>query len=269
MSRELGANNAPSRAVITCEACESAPAAFLCKADSASLCCSCDAEIHSANPLAHRHNRVPIVPSVGVEAVVYGDGVAEAASWLLYDNRSGDDEFFFDENFDDNQCHEYEFGLSSASHQSFQVNQMKNQEAQHFPLDVEFESPKPVLSYNGSLGLSASVSSTDYSIVPESTISELSNSQGTLDHSSEPPNPVNLMPSSLTYRQARVLRYIEKKKTRKFEKKIRYASRKAYAEIRPRVKGRFAKRNNTEAEMDHIFSSTLFTEAGYSIVPSF
>ncbi|KAE8662392.1 hypothetical protein F3Y22_tig00113338pilonHSYRG00093 [Hibiscus syriacus] len=48
-----------------CEACERAPAAFLCKADSASLCTTCDAEIHSANPLARRHQRVPILPISG------------------------------------------------------------------------------------------------------------------------------------------------------------------------------------------------------------
>ncbi|XP_020583947.1 LOW QUALITY PROTEIN: zinc finger protein CONSTANS-LIKE 9 [Phalaenopsis equestris] len=38
-----------------------------------------------------------------------------------------------------------------------------------------------------------------------------------------------------------VMRYKEKKKARKFEKKIRYASRKARADIRRRVKGRFVK----------------------------
>ncbi|CAI6002416.1 unnamed protein product [Closterium sp. NIES-65] len=43
-------------------------------------------------------------------------------------------------------------------------------------------------------------------------------------------------------REARVMRYREKRKARRFEKTIRYASRKAYAESRPRVKGRFAKR---------------------------
>ncbi|CAI5992528.1 unnamed protein product, partial [Closterium sp. NIES-64] len=37
-------------------------------------------------------------------------------------------------------------------------------------------------------------------------------------------------------REARVMRYREKRKNRKFEKTIRYASRKAYAESRPRVK---------------------------------
>ncbi|KAG8092552.1 hypothetical protein GUJ93_ZPchr0012g18947 [Zizania palustris] len=42
-------------------------------------------------------------------------------------------------------------------------------------------------------------------------------------------------------REARVMRYKEKRKRRRYEKQIRYASRKAYAEMRPRVKGRFAK----------------------------
>ncbi|KAF3795191.1 Zinc finger protein CONSTANS-LIKE 3 [Nymphaea thermarum] len=51
---------------------------------------------------------------------------------------------------------------------------------------------------------------------------------------------------SAAEREARVSRYREKRKKRQFEKKIRYASRKAYAEKRPRVKGRFVK--STEAE---------------------
>ncbi|MGM7466759.1 CCT domain-containing protein, partial [Escherichia albertii] len=48
-------------------------------------------------------------------------------------------------------------------------------------------------------------------------------------------------------REARVQRYREKRKNRRFEKTIRYASRKAYAETRPRIKGRFAKRADMEA----------------------
>ncbi|XP_074591051.1 transcription factor GHD7-like [Curcuma longa] len=42
-------------------------------------------------------------------------------------------------------------------------------------------------------------------------------------------------------REAKIMRYREKRKKRRYEKRIRYASRKAYAEMRPRVKGRFAK----------------------------
>lgn len=48
-------------------------------------------------------------------------------------------------------------------------------------------------------------------------------------------------------RAERVQRYREKRKNRKFEKTIRYASRKAYAEVRPRIKGRFAKREEVQA----------------------
>lgn len=61
-------------------------------------------------------------------------------------------------------------------------------------------------------------------------------------------------------REACVMRYKEKRKNRKFEKTIRYASRKAYAESRPRIKGRFAKRS----EKDHEDPS----ESLYALVPS-
>lgn len=48
-------------------------------------------------------------------------------------------------------------------------------------------------------------------------------------------------------REQRVARYREKRKNRQFKKTIRYASRKAYAEVRPRIKGRFAKKEELEA----------------------
>lgn len=48
-------------------------------------------------------------------------------------------------------------------------------------------------------------------------------------------------------RKMRLARYREKKKNRQFKKTIRYASRKAYAEVRPRVKGRFARKDEVAA----------------------
>ncbi|KAK7316245.1 hypothetical protein VNO77_35124 [Canavalia gladiata] len=151
--------------------------------------------------------------------------------------------------------------------------------AQHFQPGLDFESSRACFSYDGSLSQSVSffpfslvsVSSMDVGIVPESTISDISK-----PHSKSPTGTSDLfpplpMPSLLTPmdREARVLRYREKRKTRKFEKKIRYASRKAYAETRPRIKGRFAKKTDVEAEVDQMLSTTLITEAGCSIVPSF
>ncbi|KAH0721333.1 hypothetical protein KY290_006328 [Solanum tuberosum] len=48
-------------------------------------------------------------------------------------------------------------------------------------------------------------------------------------------------------REARVLRYREKRRTRLFSKKIRYEVRKLNAEKRPRLKGRFIKRNSSSS----------------------
>ncbi|XP_066381894.1 zinc finger protein HD1-like isoform X2 [Miscanthus floridulus] len=81
------------------------------------------------------------------------------------------------------------------------------------------------------------------------------------------------MPFHLTSmdREARVLRYKEKKKSRKFEKTIRYATRKTYAEARPRIKGRFAKRSSDmEIEVDQMFSTAALSSGGsYGTVPWF
>uniref|UniRef100_A0A0A9GBY5 CCT domain-containing protein n=1 Tax=Arundo donax TaxID=35708 RepID=A0A0A9GBY5_ARUDO len=74
------------------------------------------------------------------------------------------------------------------------------------------------------------------------------------------------------------MRYREKRKNRRFDKTIRYASRKAYAEMRPRIKGRFAKRCSAEAEDDALEHQGVFSPAvsapaasdgDYGVVPSF
>ena len=114
----------------------------------------------------------------------------------------------------------------------------------------------------------------DVSVVPDSSaMSDISIShprppKGTIDLFSGPPiqMPAQLSPMD---REARVLRYREKKKMRKFEKTIRYASRKAYAETRPRIKGRFAKRTDIEVEVDQMFSTALMADTAYGVVPSF
>ena len=63
-------------------------------------------------------------------------------------------------------------------------------------------------------------------------------------------------------------RYREKRKRRTFEKTIRYESRKAYAEVRPRIKGRFATQKELaqmkEEEAAEVPKATLAPE---NIVP--
>ncbi|XP_077238271.1 zinc finger protein CONSTANS-LIKE 3-like [Tasmannia lanceolata] len=145
-------------------------------------------------------------------------------------------------------------------------------------LDMDFSCPKPSYSYSHSV----SSSSLDVGVVPDGSsnaTAEISN-QFVLNMKSEidlsgtgtgTVNPGSTQLSGLD-REARVLRYREKRKNRKFEKTIRYASRKAYAETRPRIKGRFAKRTDIESEVDRMYSSAssaLMAETGYGIVPSF
>lgn len=43
---------------IQCDACEKAAATVICCADEAALCAKCDREVHAANKLASKHQRL-------------------------------------------------------------------------------------------------------------------------------------------------------------------------------------------------------------------
>ncbi|KAJ0243592.1 CCT domain-containing protein [Hirschfeldia incana] len=287
--------------VRVCQSCERAPAAFFCKADAASLCTACDSQIHSANPLARRHQRVPILPISGSvvtnhsseaaeaeEIVVVGqeeEDEAEAASWLLpsstkncgdnnNNNNSQSNRFSVGEEYLDfvdysssvdkrfigsNQYQQQDYNVPQRSYVADGVVPLQggvsNGHVHHEQHNFQF----------GFTNVSSEASPIHMvSLVPESTTSEATVSpKAATEEIIEA--PVQML--SPMERKARVLRYREKKKTRKFEKRIRYASRKEYAEKRPRIKGRFAKRNEVDA--DHGLSTVVMFDAGYGIVPSF
>ncbi|KAJ4898599.1 Zinc finger protein CONSTANS-LIKE 2 [Raphanus sativus] len=202
------------------------------------------------------------------------DDDREVASWLMLspgkDSDSNNNGFLFGVEY-----------LDLVDYSSSFDNQFEDQYSQYqrsfggedgvVPLQVE-ESASHLehshhYNYDGALkdlNHTISVSSMDISVVPESTDSDttVQHSKETIDQLSGPPTQ-QLTPAD---REARVLRYREKKKKRKFEKTIRYASRKAYAEIRPRIKGRFAKRIETEADAEQLLSTSLMS---YGFVPSF
>uniref|UniRef100_A0ACD5V9P9 Uncharacterized protein n=1 Tax=Avena sativa TaxID=4498 RepID=A0ACD5V9P9_AVESA len=118
-----------------------------------------------------------------------------------------------------------------------------------------------------------SFSSMEAGIVPANTVIDMPHSSiltpaGASSLFSGPSLQMPVHSSSMD-REARVLRYKEKKKNRKFEKTTRYATRKAYAEARPRIKGRFAKRSDAEIEVDEMFSTAALSESSYSTVPWF
>ncbi|KAM1815830.1 hypothetical protein ACFX12_000303 [Malus domestica] len=72
-----------------CGVCQQAPAAVTCKADAAAFCVSCDSDIHSANPLARRHERVPVEPfydaaeSIVVKSTTGPSSAAVALNYLV------------------------------------------------------------------------------------------------------------------------------------------------------------------------------------------
>ncbi|XP_031481335.1 B-box zinc finger protein 25-like [Nymphaea colorata] len=45
---------------IQCDVCEKAPATVICCADEAALCARCDVQVHKANKLASKHQRLPL-----------------------------------------------------------------------------------------------------------------------------------------------------------------------------------------------------------------
>ncbi|OVA02102.1 zinc finger protein [Macleaya cordata] len=165
-----------------------------------------------------------------------------------------------------------------------------NPASENHCIDFDFSRSKPSYSYNTqSLSQSVSSSSLDVGVVPDGNCNSMAdiskpyvmNLKNGIDQfnncgtnlATTAAAAANQQASQLSGldREARVLRYREKRKNRKFEKTIRYASRKAYAETRPRIKGRFAKRTEIEAEVDRIYTSAaaLMVDSGYGIVPSF
>ncbi|XP_008805435.2 zinc finger protein CONSTANS-LIKE 4-like [Phoenix dactylifera] len=271
-ARVHGANLLASRheRVWLCQLCEQAPASVTCKADAAALCDICDADIHSSNPLARRHERLPIAPFLGPAsaAAAAGGGLPsprpsadeESVSWLLQDPdpeesmeapELGSAAFFFsdadpyldlDSSTSQDTGFDHKDGIKAIAGGPLLASDG------HY--DLDFARSKP-LGRSTKRSLRRSVSSSEVAVVPDASVTAA-------DGSARSGNPTARME-----REARVMRYREKRKSRRFEKTIRYASRKAYADARPRIKGRFAKR----AEVGQIYSSAADAVAAFLVDP--
>ncbi|URD91970.1 Zinc finger protein CONSTANS-LIKE [Musa troglodytarum] len=259
--------------VWVCEVCEQAPASVTCKADAAALCAACDADIHSANPLALRHERALVVPFL--------EPLASAALLRLLPNLCANglmkkpdgkpvDHFFSDvETYLDL---EYATSMDARSQQGDGVVPVHAKAAvgdggapPPGVLELDLVGPKPCYIPYTADSLSHTVSFSEFGVVPDG------NGGGAKGATVDVAGGGG---GRAVDRKARVMRYREKRKCRRFGKTIRYASRKAYAETRPRIKGRFVKRSEIEAaEVGRKHSSAMrvaFTlDPGYGVVPSF
>ncbi|KAL1205864.1 Zinc finger protein CONSTANS [Cardamine amara subsp. amara] len=233
------------------------------------------------------------------------DDAKEAASWFFpnsdknsgnHNNNNQNNELLFSDEYldlmDYNSSTDYKFTAQYNQHQQncsvpqtsyggdrvvpLQIEESRGHlrhNQQNFQFDIKYGSSGSHYNDNCFLNHNAHNLPTETGVVPESTARDTTAAQprtpkGMIDQVPDPPVQVITQLSPMD-REARVLRYREKKKTRKFEKTIRYASRKAYAERRPRVNGRFAKSREIEAEDDQGFNTMLMYDTGYGIVPSF
>ncbi|KAL6596856.1 hypothetical protein ACP70R_046990 [Stipagrostis hirtigluma subsp. patula] len=311
-----------------CDSCRSAPCAVYCRADAASLCSACDADVHSANPLARRHRRVPmgsggafVVRPGGAAGSSWpiregrrcdhdedddargGDEEEEASSWLLLDPplRGADDGLmpsfgdalvadFLDLGGGDKELEDASskeessssHGKSSDGSHEFAVPAQPPIQRHGFAFEMApYAADNPShggYGYGATLGHTVSVSSSlDTGMVPDRAAPDMTSSFlscNNEDHFAAAATGAQMSVQLMAMdREARVHRYREKRKTRRFEKTIRYASRKAYAETRPRVKGRFAKRTaDADPEVDQYFSAAVAAMAADSscgVVPTF
>lgn len=307
--------------VWVCEVCEQAPAVVTCKADAAALCSSCDQDIHSVNPLASRHERVPIIPfldtttapSSAASAFLVPDhlpaSIEDADAWLIPNPSTtllyNDSDFLnFGYGFESptqfqqqdvkpivhQQNGAYAFTDSvvptqtqtqSPSQSQSQGNNFNNATTSLFEncFNIDFTQPNKLnntnnknknnhlfsSSFNYSANAHQSVSSSDIGVVPDGNTNSMSSEVSYTFVRSMSNDVGSSIGAPVMDREARVLRYREKRKNRRFEKTIRYASRKAYAETRPRVKGRFAKRTDTKETSEIDFT----LDDGYGVVPAF
>ncbi|KAK8697524.1 hypothetical protein V6N13_113669 [Hibiscus sabdariffa] len=251
----------------TCDTCKSAAAAIFCPSDSAFMCLDCDSRIHSgSNKLVSLSFLVPTGGNCQTDD-------AEPGSWrftkldIEKTNQVKIGDLFFSEmdRFVDFEYH-HDAAMDSVvpvQTKTATISVINNEKC----LDVDFCRSKLTAFTN-----SVPSSSVEVGVVPGgNSPSDASFAfAGTMDNN----RALQALLVGGIDRKARVLRYREKRKKRKFEKTIRYASRKAYAESRPRIKGRFAKRIGirTDNDADHMHYSTtsegFMYDTQYGIVPS-
>ncbi|KAJ6850722.1 zinc finger protein CONSTANS-LIKE 3 isoform X2 [Iris pallida] len=280
-ARVHSANRLASRheRVWLCEVCEQAPASVTCKADAASLCHSCDTDIHSANPLSRRHERLTVVPFLDTPTSLATK--QQPSNVLDHDNDDGYEQQHHPKErpdlksadcfFSDDVDPYLDLDYASSMDAKFQLTDSVVPVQQQTTKPVSAPLPA-VVDININSYSTYSVSSTDQMGLVPDAMAEVSNGHG---GGGTGRTVVGNMTAAAAVmdREARVMRYREKRKNRRFEKTIRYASRKAYAETRPRIKGRFAKRSDQlEAEAEGTYASTagmVMMDCGYGIVPSF
>jgi hypothetical protein len=151
-----------------CDSCRAAPCAVYCRADAAALCTACDAEVHSANPLAQRHHRVPMsgptqMPgAVGAGGCLIRPGLALAHHHGLGPIRAegSDDMRIKETEYEDENKDEIKGEDEEEVSSWLLIEPMKNSEKLNFGFGDEY------LDLGGSSSYSTGENPKDFMVVP-------------------------------------------------------------------------------------------------------
>ncbi|GFZ12189.1 hypothetical protein Acr_23g0005740 [Actinidia rufa] len=235
-----------------CNVCRAVSCALSCHVDLAFLCAGCDAMVHSSNPMKLWHMssiEKEVIKDHKANEEITEEYKDEIDSWLLLDSDNNDeqrkneftcgevDEYLALEEYNSCMAKSVPNSIQSPASHSIQLagaSEQRREQWHNFYLGMENEMLKAGFIHNPSRSQSVSLPFMDAGIILEATMSSISDSYSRLTggpfglHSNTalliPPN------SSRMNREAKVRRYREKRKARKFEKKPRYASRKGYAD---------------------------------------
>ncbi|XP_078445557.1 zinc finger protein CONSTANS-LIKE 3-like [Wolffia australiana] len=228
----------------TCDACGGGAAAVYCEADAAFLCGACDVSVHAANEISSRHVRVRVC-----------DACERAAAAVFC---AADAAFL---------CAACDGAVHSANPLSCRHPRLPVNALSHYP---PLTSQPPIKALDQDLAdLDSFFSDVDVDFAPTATSSSEAATvpdTGAMTEVTKPGYAAVVAAAVGPEREARLMRYREKRSSRRFEKTIRYASRKAYAEMRPRVKGRFAKREEAAPLLPKFVY--IPTDYDYAVVPS-
>ncbi|KAK4802129.1 hypothetical protein SAY86_000332 [Trapa natans] len=237
---------------LVCERCESQPAIVRCTEERVSLCHDCDWKSHEASTSSPTHKRQTINCYSGCPSAAELSSIWSSILQIP--------------SVDDTTCEE-ELGLMSIAENSLKTCSCVGSESNTNHAETETENgsssaqrvnPQPACSIASAESMMSSKTEPIPCFTSRKTHSNLSFSgltgEGTtydyqdcgassMHHMGEPPwcPPSSESSQPSVSRSNAVMRYKEKKKNRKFVKRVRYASRKARADVRRRVKGRFVK----------------------------
>ncbi|KAL0398916.1 UNVERIFIED_CONTAM: Zinc finger protein CONSTANS-LIKE 10 [Sesamum radiatum] len=251
---------------LVCEQCHHQPAVVRCMEENVSRCQNCNWSAHAAPSSAMEHKRETIncysgCPSAAEFSTIWPFFSVDLSSCNLEaDSMSHEEEY---ERRAQSQLLSIDYSTEDAAMDTIasELEQFNGSESfnplNHKESSSKSETMQQACSKQVSADDSITSCKSDTNICfTEPAQSTLSLSFLALDHEDHLdcegfsmatieehpcniPYPGNQFSSA--FRDGAVLRYKEKRKSRKFNKKIRYASRKARADVRKRVKGRFVK----------------------------